>query len=219
MRVDQADVILSRGIASFPIHAGPRASGRACGDRDAKHVLMSLPWFRTPGNGQQPGRTYAQVPSVVSGGFVRLAAGLRLRSMANHATCGRIERALNQTLSPDPALVPAPTDLAPAFVLSQGGSLQLRRDPTCGEGKERRLRSDNARASSGHHDMGASAAPVPTVRPLVGPGVTEDDYFPYMFVIFPRPTQPATLSTVGRRRRRSLHICFNIWTTFLYWDN
>ena len=97
-------------------------------------------------------------------------------------------------------LVPAATDLAPAFVLSQAAGLRLR-----GEGKPRRLRSDSAGASSGHHDMGASVAPVPTVRPPAGPGVTTADYFPYMFVIFHGPTPPATLSTAGRRRCRLLH--------------
>jgi hypothetical protein len=190
MRIDQADVILSRGIASFPIHVGPRAPGRACGDRDVKPVLIRLPWLRAPGNGQKPGRTYVAV------------------------------------------LAPAANDLAPAFVLSQAADLRLRGDPMrrsrcctpprqgvaeqrpagtmlAGKGKERRLRSDNVRASSGHHDMGASVAPVPTVRLPAGPGVTKDDYSPYSFVIFPGPTPPATLSTAGRRRCRLLHKYIN----------
>jgi hypothetical protein len=62
---------------------------------------------------------------------------------------------------------------------------------------------------SGHHDMGASVAPVPTVRLPVGPGVTKDDHFPYVVVIFPGLTRPATLSTAGRRRCRLLRTYVN----------
>ena len=82
-------------------------------------------------------------------------------------------------------LVPAANEFARA--LSQAAGLRLR-----GEGKPRRLRSESAGASSGHHDMGASVAPVPTVRAPAGPGVTTDDHFPYIFVIFHGPTPPAT---------------------------
>ena len=126
--------------------SGRIAPGHACGDRDAKQVLMSLAWLHAPGNGRKPGRTYAQ------------------------------------------DLAPTANDLAPAFVLSLAAGLRLRGAPmrrsrcsptsasggggavpcghkACGVGKARRPRWHNARASSGHHDMGASVAPVPTVRP------------------------------------------------------
>jgi hypothetical protein len=109
-------------------------------------------------------------------------------------------------------LVPAANDFARA--LSQAAGLRLR-----GEGKPRRLWSDSAGASSGHHDMGASAAPVPTVRPPAAPGVTKDDYSPYTFVIFPGPTPPATLSTAGRRRCRLLHKYVNNRIEELYCDD
>ena len=140
----------------------------------------------------------------------------------------RLETARNQAELMRTCAVPAATDLAPAFVLSQAAGLRRARPPCGGAAAPpasdegvveqhpqgtmlaRRVKNADcgritARASSGHHDMGASVAPVPTVRTPAGPGVTKDDHFSYILVIFPGPTRPATLSTAGRRRCRLLH--------------